>query len=404
MKIRPAKIPSSPAPLAASSPVAPPNRPLLSGVWEFEQQRQREARRRMLDDCPPLLAAHAAEFCALVYRPLQEVKTQLEQLGAESISPWDNQGTQAIGFVFQNRLWLVFRGTDGAPETEMFRDWGHDLLAIPAGLPPRHLGFEKAWRKIRQPVLTWSHSHANRGPMVLTGHSLGGALVLLAANALVDAGLLDFEAVITFGAPRVGSWFWTRAYHQKKVRVPDPCKTNQTLRDVTWRIHNWGDAVTYVPFLIFSHCGKSIAFHPVKPPPILLPPSGMIPRAENGWLGALERGYQMARTNLPYNPLALFVDTLLLARDTPAKHFMKMYGAGFDGEKILPPLPIKDTPHRRTVLDQVLRVVKWLIILFFLAVVGALGVVAFRLAPPLAILLLVWTAIGALESFTPGKH
>lgn len=34
---------------------------------------------------------------------------------------------------------------------------------------------------------------------------------------------------------------------------------SQTLREVTWRIHNEGCMVTYLPPLFFAHCGRSVS-------------------------------------------------------------------------------------------------------------------------------------------------
>ncbi len=159
----------------------------------------------------------------------------------------------------------------------MFRDWGHDILALPVGWWPRHLGFTLAWKKIRAAVRVWAREHSTSGGLVVTGHSLGGALALLAANELVKNPGPALEAVITFGSPRVGTWPWTGAYHRRKIGR-DHEHGPLTLRDITWRIRNPGDIVTYLPFLLFSHCGKLIDLQstpgPMPRSPFLPDPAG----------------------------------------------------------------------------------------------------------------------------------
>ncbi len=66
--------------------------------------------------------------------------------------------------------------------------------------------------------------------LYLTGHSLGGAVAVLAAARLVDMGVPGEQIeVITFGAPAVGSEAFARAYEQKisveRIVMPgDPVK------------------------------------------------------------------------------------------------------------------------------------------------------------------------------------
>ena len=105
---------------------------------------------------------------------------------------------------------LSFRGTD-----IVSFDWGVNLNAYPAsyfGCPAQacriHLGFYTAYQELLKDVLPALHNEipfAQRStmPIVVTGHSLGGALATIAAYELSLAGYL-VKGVFTYGSPRVG--------------------------------------------------------------------------------------------------------------------------------------------------------------------------------------------------------
>lgn len=98
---------------------------------------------------------------------------------------------------------LAFRGSLSIP------NWLVNLSfdRVPCSFGSRvagtvHAGFARAWHEVRPQVLPWVLARP-RGPLRITGHSLGGALALLAAMDLAALGL-PVETVHTFGAPRVG--------------------------------------------------------------------------------------------------------------------------------------------------------------------------------------------------------
>jgi hypothetical protein len=90
---------------------------------------------------------------------------------------------------------LVFRGTQGNITNWLF-NLSTTLSAWPSG-GCVHKGFKlllmEAWEEIRQQLENTSE------PLYYTGHSLGGALAVLAAS------LKKPEAVYTFGSPRMGN-------------------------------------------------------------------------------------------------------------------------------------------------------------------------------------------------------
>lgn len=112
---------------------------------------------------------------------------------------------------------------------------------------PVHSGFHAAYTKVRGPLierlLATGPKEGGGKPIYLTGHSLGGALALVASADLgAVPGLGDrIAAVYTFGAPRVG-----KANFSEIVKAPH------------YRVVNAGDIVPLVPpnwLLGYRHTG-----------------------------------------------------------------------------------------------------------------------------------------------------
>jgi len=361
-----------------------------------EETAAAERRRRALGGCPADLAAFATGLCALVYHPFREIRERLATADAREITGFDRKGTQAVGFFHGERLWLVFRGSESFPETELFADWGHDLMCPPAGWPARHFGFARAWEKIRDPVLSWVRTQGNGRGLVLSGHSLGGALALMAANDLAPQARI--EAVITFGAPRVGTRGWRKRFHSLPID-PDGGKT---LGDVTFRICNRGDIVTCVPPLIFVHCGEEISAAALKPQLPGLSTWNAISLASQvdipgpGVLGRLAYGYAQAKRAWPYAPLNLLLDLIFAIVKTAPEHFMIHYAPAFP-ERAFPDLwPPTRPPFVWSAGNVALRLAKYLIVALSLGMILGLGYLLYRASPQIALGLLIATVSYAL--------
>jgi hypothetical protein len=107
--------------------------------------------------------------------------------------------SQAYGFVFENKAFVVFRGTENDNDWAINRSdamtdklgdrtdkrvrtlerrYGDLLRGLGDPKPGRHVGFAIAWASIRDEVEKWFDSLAVDGrsyPIVLSGHLLGGA-------------------------------------------------------------------------------------------------------------------------------------------------------------------------------------------------------------------------------------
>ena len=141
-------------------------------------------------------------------------------------------------FVCESRwdanVYVVFRGTEVGEDlslTDIITDLKFHKTTLETGHVV-HAGFGRAWEEVRDEVLAEISSRkAKRGlNVVVTGHSLGGALACLAAAELGDC----FPELVTFGQPRVaGSDF---VHHLEAVCV-----------DYRRWVHR-RDVITMVPF------------------------------------------------------------------------------------------------------------------------------------------------------------
>jgi hypothetical protein len=194
---------------------------------------------------PGYWTLHLAEMSKAVYGKELDVRKRLVLSGDPLHIRWFDVGsTQAVGYIHEGQACLVFRGTQ---EKE---DWYVDAKILLCGLPGRHLGFQRAWQLIQPQVLVWlgqiTSSLGFAKPqdisLVLAGHSLGGALAVVAAWELASDNTINtIAAVRTFGAPRVGSPEFAIAYRKR-------------LGDCTMQFRHDEDLVPIVPPpVLFQH-------------------------------------------------------------------------------------------------------------------------------------------------------
>lgn len=148
---------------------------------------------------------------------------------------------------------LAFRGTASVP------DWITDAqfrrTEIGAGQEVHH-GFLDAILSLNEDLKALAKAEKQRPmgeympPLFITGHSLGGAMALLAAELLAEAGCY-IQAVYTFGGPRVGNGAWAKSYD---------AFLDRRLRDRTWRVVNEEDIVPRLPgsLIGYRHAGHEV--------------------------------------------------------------------------------------------------------------------------------------------------
>jgi triacylglycerol lipase len=146
------------------------------------------------------------------------------------------------------RLIVCFRGT------EYFKDWLDDFDFAPApysAIPGRgtvHQGFQIVYEAVRDNVRALVTAHrANCREILITGHSLGGALSALAAPDLLN----DVASNL---APTVYTWAEPRVGHPDYVQFFD-ARVN-----ICYRIVNLWDVVPHLPPLLalYEHEGHSL--------------------------------------------------------------------------------------------------------------------------------------------------
>ena len=153
--------------------------------------------------------------------------------------------TQAYLATNDDHIVVAFRGTESPATIDGLKDWlltdAVNLLILPegdlgtdfaaAGVDARwHLGFMKALADIWDPLFEAVAAELKKSerPIWVTGHSLGGALAVLAAWRFKRK-FVPVHQLYTFGAPMVGNTVTAEAIDRefsgkifRYVNAPDP--------------------------------------------------------------------------------------------------------------------------------------------------------------------------------------
>lgn len=304
---------STPAPAPAAGvgeasgskapPTAPPAGPgatPLAGLPEV--LRTGPSRRRAL------LAAEAAE---LAYESDEEARTKrAAALGLSALKVVESAktGTAVLCGVLRDGTRIVaFRGTEPTQLKDAKTDLSATLKLAEDGAEGReHAGFAAALASVEAALDDWCAQQGG-GPLLVCGHSLGGALACLYARARAVAAaraggpVADLE-LVTFGCPRVGD-----ADHAAALNRLVP----RHLRFV----HD-DDVVTRVPLrtMGYRHAGTVLFFDG----------SGLLGATPAGWVQFLNRAVA-ASENLQ-NALAKGVKDHSMAR------YLRLVTNTLDGE------------------------------------------------------------------------
>jgi lipase (class 3) len=137
---------------------------------------------------------------------------------------------------------VTFSGTDPVE----IEDWITNFTVAPEP-DVLHQGFADAVEAVWPKIKTTIESRPAGQPLFFTGHSLGGALALIAAERALRESRIQAMAVYTFGGPRVGGQTFFDRY--------------APLGERTFRLVNGGDIVPTVPPSLggnFRHVGRAI--------------------------------------------------------------------------------------------------------------------------------------------------
>ena len=169
----------------------------------------------------------------------------IQQLYNNELTPTINEPTTDTQVLIrgggESPVFVVFPGSASRA------DWATNLRAgkVKGRVAGRvHAGFHEAMESIRTEL---SARLAGRHYVIIAGHSLGGALATLAADAL-DAWMpARVGAVYTFGSPRCGNGAFARSY-------------NARLHDQTFRLVTARDPIPRIPWLLgtYRHVGTRV--------------------------------------------------------------------------------------------------------------------------------------------------
>ncbi|GAB2907677.1 lipase family protein [Streptomyces mayteni] len=161
---------------------------------------------------------------ALAYQDDATVDDQLHEWGFDQVRhhmtrftpPFPLQDTQAYTAASDQMIITAFRGT----EPSQIKDWLTDATtppwAGPAGIGYIHYGFGEALESIWPDVKdTLARFRDNDQTIWFTGHSLGGALAMLAgARMHLEDPRLRADGVYTYGQPRACDRMLADAFDQ----------------------------------------------------------------------------------------------------------------------------------------------------------------------------------------------
>jgi len=184
----------------------------------------------------------------------------------------DDKGTdvQAYGVRVKGVTWISIRGSESRA------DWGRNFKFFRRrGI---HRGFREGAKAILETVFDMCNRHKDE-PVIVTGHSAGGAIACIVALWLR---LRGFDVrVYTFGAPRVFSWYMAFRFNRY---VP-----------MAWRWVNDRDGVPRLPprILGYSHAGL-LRFSDHRGVVTDVVSDTIKARVRGGWMAVTFRGIEAA--------------------------------------------------------------------------------------------------------------
>lgn len=202
------------------------------------------------DDNHALWLARAA---ALAYQDGDEARERVPEWGFDRFRhfttphrpPFPIEDTQAYVAGSGGMVVVAFRGTEPVRLRDWLSDAGTLLAPHGSGKGMVHVGFEQALGSVHDEIAATVDEFRDGDQRVwFTGHSLGGALAMLAAarTHLGEPGA-PVAGVCTFGQPRTCDPFLAGAY-------------DEVLGDRTLRYVNNSDIVPQVPPApLFQHVG-----------------------------------------------------------------------------------------------------------------------------------------------------
>lgn len=193
---------------------------------------------RPLAPVPDLANAwRLAEISFLTYVPETDfIRTRVESVGYRRLRVFDSKGSRALLLEAPDHVVVAFRGTDIADHRNLLAD--ADAMLAPFVTRGRvHRGFWAALEAIWPPLKAALTEVGAFRPVYVTGHSLGGAMAVLASQLAPMP-----VRLYTFGAPRVGD----QAFHDAAIGTSARF------------VHNFDIVTQLPPRVLYRHIGLPI--------------------------------------------------------------------------------------------------------------------------------------------------
>ena len=158
----------------------------------------------------------------------KKLECELKTIKLQLVKTFDSNGTQAILASNDKFIVLAFRGTEATSIKDIKADARAKTTQCETG-GKIHSGFKEAFGRVERAIQEKiNQKEFQNKPLLITGHSLGGALATIAAKKLSHEG--GIAACYTFGSPRVGDDEWIA-----NIKTP------------IYRLVNAADCVTMLP-------------------------------------------------------------------------------------------------------------------------------------------------------------
>ncbi|MEY4616807.1 MAG: hypothetical protein RJB66_1767 [Pseudomonadota bacterium] len=172
---------------------------------------------------------------------------------------------QALWLDGPKNLIIAFRGTEGDNAIDWATDFATSFQSKQAYLPFWERNVHKGFQNAFEILSKWlyeeiddffeRYTDASQTPVIITGHSMGGAIATIVSAALMERNTkvpfhkrLNLKALYTFGSPRVGNEYFSQYF--------DALRNIQEMG--YYRVVNKNDIVTKAPCGDYLHIGSHI--------------------------------------------------------------------------------------------------------------------------------------------------